>query len=71
MLRRTEQPNFTREQIEEHVMHTLEVAAAAGLEGADRAALLPQIFDKLSSKQIIMEEIQFAGGLDLPNGRQR
>lgn len=68
MLRKTEHPHFTREQIEQHVMHALEIAAAAHLEGADRAALLPGIFEKLASKQIVMEEYQLGGGMAIPNG---
>ena len=70
-IRRTEHANFTREQIEQHVMHTLEIAAAARLEGEDRAALLPQIFDKLASKQVVLEEYRLGTGLDLPNGALR
>lgn len=67
-MRRVEYPNYTREQIEEHVMHALEIAAAAGLEGADRAALLPAILDKLGSKQVVLEQISPLG-LTLPNGQ--
>lgn len=45
-------------------METLEIAAGASLTDADRAALLPAIFDKLASKQVVLEEIR-AGGIDL------
>ena len=70
-IRRTEHANFTREQIAEHVMHALEIAATAELTGDDRAALLPQIFDKLASKQVVLEEYRLGTGLDLPNGLPR
>lgn len=67
-VRRVEYPHYSREQIEEHVMHALEIAAAAALEGADRAALLPQIFDKLAAKQVVLEQISPLG-LSLPPGQ--
>ena len=69
MLQRTEIPHFTREQIEEHVMHALEIASAAHLEGADRAALLPAILDKLASKQVVVEQVPDVPLLGLPNGQ--
>lgn len=68
MLRRTEQPNYTLEQIEQHVRDTLEVAAKCGLTDEERTALLPAIFDKLAGKQIIMEEIGGVLGSPMPRG---
>lgn len=67
-LRRTEHPNYTREQVERLVMDTLEVAAAAVLEGEDRAALLPAILDKLASKQVVLEEIGPLPNMVVPRG---
>lgn len=64
-IRRTEYANFTREQVEQHVMDALAVAAAAALTGEDRAALLPNIFERLSNKQVVLEEYRM-GGIDLP-----
>lgn len=68
MMRYTERPNFTRQQLEDHIMHTLELAAAAALEGADRAALLPAIFDKVCSKQIIAEQFELGAPMAVPRG---
>lgn len=57
MLQRHEIPNFTKEQVEQHVMDALEIAAAAQLTGEDRAALLPTILERLSNKQVMLEQV--------------
>jgi len=67
-IRRTEHPNYTREQVERLVLETLEVAAAAALTGEDRAALLPAILDKLASKQVVLEEIGQLPNMVVPRG---
>lgn len=67
-LRRTEHPNYTREQVERLVLDTLEVAAAAVLTGEDRSALLPAILDKLASKQVVLEEIGQLPNMVIPKG---
>lgn len=67
-IRRTEHPNYTREQVERLVLDTLEVAAAAVLTGEDRAALLPAILDKLASKQVVLEEIGQLPNMVVPRG---
>jgi hypothetical protein len=67
-LQRTEIPNFTREQIEEHVRDAVVIADTLGLEGEDRRGLLPVILDKLTSKQIITAEVAVPPGLLGPNG---
>jgi predicted esterase YcpF (UPF0227 family) len=69
MIRYTERPNFTKEQIEQHVIDTLEVAALAALTAEDRAVMLPQIFDKLASKQIVAEQYQLGSVLGAAQGR--
>lgn len=56
-INRTEIPNFTKEQVQQHVLDALEVAALAGLTGEDRRALLPGILERLSNKQVILEQI--------------
>ena len=68
MLRRTEQPNYTLEQVEQHVRDTLEVASRCELTDEERIALLPGIFDKLAGKQIIMEEITGFANMAVPKG---
>lgn len=68
MLRHTERMHYTREQIEQHVLDALEVADAVGLKGEERAALLPGILDKLSSKQIITEQIELGPNMVVPRG---
>lgn len=68
MIRRTEHANFTLEQVEGHVRDTLEVAAKCGLTDEERVALLPQIFDKLSSKQIVMEQYELGPNMVVAKG---
>lgn len=68
MLRYTERPNFTPEQIEQHITETITAADNAGLEGADRAALLPAIFDKVASKQIMAEQFNLTPPVSMPSG---
>jgi hypothetical protein len=63
-VRRVEHAHYTKEQVEQHVIDSLEIAAAAALTEADRAALLPGIFEKLSGKNIVLEEMRM-GGIDL------
>ena len=68
MLRRTEQPNYTLEQVEQHVRDALEVAGRCHLTHDERAVLLAPIFDKLAGKQIIMEEIGGLANMAVPKG---
>ena len=67
-IRRTEHPNFTDDQLLAHVRQTAKIADEAGLSDADRAALLPAIFDKATSKQIVMEEIPAFPHMAIPKG---
>ena len=67
-IRRTEHPNLTHEQIVTHVRDALAIAADCGLTDEERAALLPGIFEKLTSKQIVMEEIGNFPNMVVPKG---
>lgn len=67
-IRRVEHPHFTHEQIETHVRDALALAADCGLTGEERVALLPHIFEKLSSKQIVVEEIGPMPNMIVPKG---
>jgi hypothetical protein len=69
MLRHTERMHYSREQVEQHVRDALEVAGACGLTDEERAVLLPGILDKLSSKQIITEQIELGPNMVVPTGR--
>lgn len=66
--RRIETPNFTPEQVETHARDALAIAADCDLSAEDRAALLPGIFEKLSSKQIVIEEIGGMPNMVVPRG---
>lgn len=55
---RTEVPNFTRDQVHDHLTAALEVCDAHDLTPEDRAVLLPVVFEKLSSKQVVIEQLQ-------------
>ena len=67
-VRRTEHPHFTLEQVEGHVRDALKVATECGLTDEERTVLLPGIFDKLTSKQIVMEEIGGFPNMVVPKG---
>ena len=56
-IHRSEIPNFTKEQVEQHVIDALEISSLARLSGADRAALLPTILERLSNKQVVLEQV--------------
>jgi hypothetical protein len=67
-IRRTEHAHFTHEQIETHIRDALALAADCGLTDEERVALLPGIFEKLSSKQIMFEEIGHLPNMVVPKG---
>ena len=67
-VQRSEIPNFTHEQVVEHVRESLAIADECGLQGEERARLLPMIMEKLSSKQILMAEVPSMLQMPRPQG---
>lgn len=67
-IRRTEHPNFTLEQVTEHVRDSLKIADDLELSDADRRTLLPTIMEKVSSKQVTLEAIEGLANMAMPRG---
>jgi hypothetical protein len=68
MIRR-EYPNYTPEQVADHLSAALAVLEAIDPDDDDRPILLTKAIEMLSAKQIVMEQVQ-AGqfGLTVPRG---
>jgi hypothetical protein len=54
MLQRQETPNNSAEQVREYVEKAIALLDELGVQGDDRAALLPTVVELYSGKQIIM-----------------
>lgn len=54
---RHEVPNFTKDQVEGHLRDAIHIANTVRLTEEERHILLPAIFDKLSSKQVVVEQL--------------
>jgi hypothetical protein len=68
MRRKTEDHHNSPEQVAGYVGEALKVADHLGLEGADRAVLLPTILALVSNKQLFYEEIGNLPNLAIPKG---
>jgi len=67
-VRRIEEPHYTVEQIREHVRDARQLAAELELTEEERTLLLPWIAEKLSSKQIMLEQIGQLPNMVIPKG---
>lgn len=67
-IQRKEYANYTREQIEQHVLDALGMASKLGLSADERDLLLPAIFEKLTSKQVTLEAIDTLPNMVVPKG---
>lgn len=67
-IRRIEEPHYTVEEIKEHIRDVRLIAEEMALTEEERTLLLPWIAEKLSSKQIVLEQIGGMPNMIVPNG---
>lgn len=66
---RRELPNYTAEQVENHLAHALAIVNSLEPDDDDRPILLTKAIDLLSAKQIIIEQVQAGNfGMTIPRG---